>query len=149
MRLVSVPVREVESLCMPLGSWQNLSQDEALRTLRQFDNPDGLRIRATIALSHATDAVISLGGARLVDYDMNGNMLNGMPYSPDDPTSMELTVDIFVDRASAEVFVDGGLFSYSFGRERRPGQDSFDIRGNRLTFKNLEISRVEPVWNRN
>ena len=149
VRLVSVPVREVESLCTPLGSWQNLSQDEALRTIRQFDNPDGLRIRATIALSHATDAVISLGGARLVDYDMNGNMLNGMPYSPDDPTSMELTVDIFVDRASAEVFVDGGLFSYSFGRERRPGQDSFDIRGNRLTFKNLEISRVEPVWNRN
>lgn len=149
VRLVSVPVREVESLCTPLGSWQNLSQDEALRTLRQFDNPDGLRIKATIALSHATDAVISLGGARLVDYDMNGNMLNGSPYSPDDPTSMELTVDIFVDRASAEVFVDGGLFSYSFGRERRPGQDSFDIRGNRLTFKNLEISRVEPVWNRN
>lgn len=148
VRLVSVPVREVESLCTPLGSWQNLSQDEALRTLRQFDNPDGLRIRTTIALSHATDAVISLGGARLVDYDMNGNMLNGMPYSPDDPTSMELTVDIFVDRASAEVFVEGGLFSYSFGRERRPGQDSFYIRGNRLTFKNLEISRVEPVWNR-
>lgn len=47
-------------------------------------------------------------GQRLIDYDMNGNRLNGDFYSPDKPGSMELTADVYIDRGVAEVVFDGG-----------------------------------------
>ena len=36
IRLVNVPVKEVESLCKPLRSWKSLSSDEANRHLKEF-----------------------------------------------------------------------------------------------------------------
>ena len=80
--------------------------------------PTVSRIKTTIKLSHATDAGFNLFGQRMIGYDMNSNTLNGRFYSPQDPTSMELSADIYIDRTSIEVFIDGGLYSYSM--ERRP-----------------------------
>lgn len=75
--------------------------------LQAFSGKDCLRIRTTIKLSHATSAGLNLYGQPLVDYDMNSNLINGVFYSPDDRTSMELTADIYIDRTSIEVFIDG------------------------------------------
>ncbi len=149
IRLISNPVREVESLCTSIGKWSNLSQEEANNVMRPYSDRDRLRIKATLMLSHATDASLSLDGQRIVDYDMNNTTLNGYHYSPQDPTSMELTADIFIDRTSVEVFIDGGLFSYSFGRDfaGRRGQP-FEFRGNRLTVTSLELMDVASVWDR-
>ena len=36
-----------------------------------------------------------------------------------DSTSMELTADIYIDRTSIEVFIDGGAYSYSMKRSPR------------------------------
>ena len=111
VRMVSQPVKEVETLCTLAGSWKNLTQQEANEAMRRFANPDCLRVRVTMKLSHATDARISLGRQNIVDYDLNGTTVNGWFYSPQDPTSTELTADIFIDRTSIEVFIDGGLYS--------------------------------------
>ena len=147
VRLISIPVKEVESLCKPAGSWTNLTQDQANKALEKFSDADRLRVRATLHLSHATDASICLAGQRLVDYDLNGTTLNGNHYSPQDPTSMELTADIYIDRTSVEVFVDGGLFSYSMSRHLPDGdREGFRFHGNRVTIKNLEVFNVDSIW---
>lgn len=147
VRLVSVPVREVEALCTPLGRWHDLSQERFAEVMKPYGHAARLRVRATLRLSHATDAAICLAGQRLVDYDLNSTMLNGSFYSPQDPTSMELTADIYLDRTSVEVFVDGGLFSYSMGRTL-PGSDAegFTLRGNRVEVVNLEVFAIDSVW---
>ena len=100
-----------------------------------------------MSLSHATDARITLGRQNLVDYDLNGNTVNGWFYSPQDPTSTELTADIFIDRTSIEVFIDGGLYSYSMGRDLQDeGHDEFLFHGNRVTIKSLEVFNVTSIW---
>lgn len=146
-RLVSNPVREVEAICESKGKWSGLTQQEAEDILRGFSGfEDGLRVKVTFALSHATDASLSLADQRLVDYDMNGTRLNGYFYSPQDPTSMELTTDIWIDRTSAEVFVDGGVFSYSMPRDLLANPAPFSIRGNNLKIKELEIYTIPSIW---
>lgn len=146
-RLVSNPVREVEAFCESKGKWSGLTQQEAEDILRGFSGfEDGLRVKVTFALSHATDASLSLADQRLVDYDMNGTRLNGYFYSPQDPTSMELTTDIWIDRTSAEVFVDGGVFSYSMPRDLPDNPTPFSIRGNNIKIKELEIYTIPSIW---
>ena len=147
IRLVNVPVKEVESLCKPLRSWKSLSSDEANRHLKEFYDADCLRIKTTIKLSHATDAGFNLFGQRMIGYDMNSNTLNGRFYSPQDPTSMELSADIYIDRTSIEVFIDGGLYSYSM--ERRPdtnNREGLHFWGNRIEVKDLQVFSVESIW---
>ena len=147
IRLVSVPVRETESLFTPVHSWKSLTSDEANRNLKEFYDADCLRIKTTIKLSHATDAGFNLFGQRMIGYDMNSNTLNGHFYSPQDPTSMELTADIYIDRTTIEVFIDGGLYSYSM--ERRPdrnNKEGFHFWGNRIEVKNLEVFSVKSIW---
>lgn len=147
IRLVNRPVKEVETLCHPVKAWQNLTSDEANSQLKEFYSADRLRIRTTFKLSHATSAGFNLFGQRIIDYDMNGNTLNGRFYSPQDPTSMELTADIYVDRTSIEVFIDGGLYSYSM--ELRPdvnNKEGFHFWGNRIEVKSLEVFSVDSIW---
>lgn len=147
VRLVSRPVREVETLCTPAGSWTDLTQEQADEAMKPFADPDRLRVRVTMKLSHATDARITLGRRNLVDYDLNGTTVNGWFYSPQDPTSTEITADIFIDRTSIEVFIDGGLYSYSMERELRDGEpDRFLFHGNRVTIKSLEVFNIDSIW---
>ena len=147
VRLVSKPIREIEELCVPVGSWKDLPQEKVADVLAPFAKNDCLRIRATFSLSHATNATFSLADHRLFDYDMNGNNVNGVFYSPQDPTSTEITADIYLDRTSAEVFVDGGLYSYSMGRTM-PSADApgFRLDGNRVTVKSLEVFTIPSIW---
>lgn len=147
IRMVSVPVKETESLFKPVRSWKSLTSDEANSKLKEFYDADCLRIKTTIKLSHATDAGFNLFAQRMIGYDMNSTMLNGHFYSPQDPTSMELTADIYIDRTTIEVFIDGGLYSYSM--ERRPdmnNKEGFHFWGNRIEVKNLEVFTVESIW---
>jgi fructan beta-fructosidase len=147
IRLYSVPVKEVEQLFTSVGKWTGLTSDDANRNLKDYSNTDRLRIKTTIKLSHATEAGFNLFGQRMVGYDMNFNMLNGMFYSPQDPTSMELTADIYIDRSSIEVFFDGGAYSYSM--ERKPdleNKEGLHFWGNNIEVKNLEVFSVKSIW---
>lgn len=146
-RLFSVPVKETEQLFTPAGQWTSLRAEEAREKLKSVDVPHEFRLKTTLKLSHATDAGISLFGQRILNYDLNFNQLNGAFYSPEDMTSMEISVDIFVDRTSVEVFVDGGRYSYSLERKPVPGnQQGLLFWGNRIEVKDLQVYKVKSIW---
>ena len=121
-------------------SWKSLTAADANNYLRQFNDADGLHTRTTIKLSLATGAGLNLYGQRLIDYDMNHNFVNGVFYSPENMTSMEITADIFIDRTLIEVFIDSGAYAYSI--ERRPvdnNREGFHFWGNNIEIKDLQV----------
>jgi fructan beta-fructosidase len=147
LRLSSVPVKETEQLFDRVGQWTALPAAEANEKLKSFQSLDRFRVKATLKLSHATSAGLSLFGQRVLDYDLNSNLVNGVFYSPEDMTSMEVTADIYVDRTSVEVFIDGGSYSYSL--ERKPvstAKESLQFWGNRIEVKNLELFTAQTIW---
>lgn len=136
VRLVSNPVKEVEKLFQSAGRWSSLSSQSANEKLKSIETTDQFRIRTTIQLSHATSAGLSLFGQRILDYDMNSNLVNGVFYSPEDMTSMEITADIYVDKTSVEVFIDNGAYSYSLQRKLVADYKSIlEFWGNRIENK--------------
>lgn len=147
IRLFSIPIRETTQLFSRVAEWSNLKGDDASDKLKKYNNSDGLRIKTTIKLSHATGAGLKLFGQHIINYDMNFNLINGTFYSPQDMTSMELTADIYIDRTSIEVFIDDGAYSYSM--ERKPEENNtegFHFWGNNIDVKNLEIYTVKSIW---
>lgn len=147
IRLFSAPIKETEQLFTKAGEWKNLNEADANEKLKAFSNADGVRIKATIKLSHATSAGLRLFGQNIVDYDMNFNLVNGRFYSPEDMTSMELTADIYIDRTSVEVFIDNGAYSYSLQRKAN-GKNTDDLKfwGNNIEIKNLEVFTTKSIW---
>ncbi|HMM03818.1 GH32 C-terminal domain-containing protein [Dysgonomonas sp.] len=147
VRLFNIPVREAEQLFAPARKWNNLTSDKANELLKEFYPADCLRVKTRIKLSHATSAGFNLFGQRIIDYDLNSNIINGVFYSPEDMTSMELSADIYIDKTSIEVFIDGGAYSYSM--ERRPdinNKEGFHFWGNNVEIKDLEVFNVKSVW---
>ncbi|MBL4675259.1 MAG: glycoside hydrolase family 32 protein [Mucilaginibacter sp.] len=148
IRLFSNPVKETEKLFQKSGEWNDLNQAEATSKFKAYDGKAGLRIKATIKLSHATSAGISLFGQNLLDYDMNSNKVNGTFYSPEDMTSMEITADIYIDRTSVEVFIDNGAYSFSMQRMADPkNTEGFKFWGNNIEVKKLEVYKAASIWN--
>lgn len=147
IRLFSYPVKEVNHLQGEGSKWRNLTAPEATAKLQPFNNAGTLRIKATIHLSHATDAGLNLFGQSLIRYDMNSNLVNGVFYSPENRTSMEITADIILDRTSVEVFIDGGAYSYSMERKKHDkNAEGFLFWGNNIEVKNLEIYPMKSIW---
>ena len=147
IRMYSYPIKEVTSLFTDESHWTALTAEEADERLYPYNDADGLHIRATIKLSHATSSGISLNGQRLLDYDMNSNLVNGVFYSPEDMTSMEITADIFIDRTSVEVFIDDGAYAYSMERRaRESNKEGFQCWGNNIEIKDLQVHRIRSIW---
>jgi len=146
-RLFSVPVKETEQLFHPVSEWKNLTSEKANEVLNDFSNTDGVRLKTTIKLSHATNAGFNLFGQRMLDYDLNFTKLNGVFYSPDDRTSMEISADIYIDRTSIEVFIDGGALSFTL--QRKPdanNKEGFHFWGNNIEVTKLEVWRADSIW---
>lgn len=147
-RLFSLPVKETRQLFTPAGHWSSLNEMESTEKLKSIQSLDRFRFTTTLRLSHATSAGISLAGQKILDYDLNFNLLNGAFYSPEEMTSMEITADIFVDRTSIEVFVNGGHYSYSLERKPESGnQKGLEFWGNRIEVKDLTLYNVKSIWN--
>lgn len=147
VRLFSVPAKETEQLFTPVQQRSSLSASEANEQLKSFNQLDRFRLKTTIKLSHATSAGLSLVGQRILDYDLNSNLVNGVFYSPENMTSMEVTADIYVDRTSIEVFIDSGAYSYSL--ERKPvstAQKNLQFWGNRIDVKELRVYSAQSIW---
>lgn len=146
-RLFNNPVKELDVLFTPVKNWKSLTSNQANDKLKEFYNADLLRIKTTLKLSHATSAGFNLFGQRIIDYNMNENIINGRFYSPEDMTSMELSADIYIDKTSIEVFIDGG--AYSFSMERQPdknNKEGFHFWGNNIEVKDLQIYSVKSIW---
>jgi fructan beta-fructosidase len=147
IRLFSNPVKEIDGLVDKRYTWNNLTVDEANRSLESIEHSGCLQIKARIKLSHATSAGISLDGQNILDYDMNFNIVNKVFYSPEDPTSMELSALIIVDRTSVEVFVDDGAYSYSMQRSPdKNGRKGFIFWGNNPEILSLEVCTMKSIW---
>ena len=171
VRLVSKPIKEVASLLKPLYSCDKaLNEQEANAALRTLSNSplkgekqkasplrgglegSGLHLHATLNLTYATSAGLKLDGQTLIDYDLNRNTLNGQFYSPQDPTSLSLTMDIYIDRTSVEVFIDDGLYSYSMERKKslgtpqNPAPKGFEFWGSDINVTNIQLDAVKSIW---
>jgi fructan beta-fructosidase len=147
IRMFNTPVKEVEILQENERSWNGLDAAKASGLLQEYKDETSFRIRTTIKLSHSTEAGLSLYGQPLLRYDMNYNQINGLFYSPEDMTSMEISADIIVDKTSVEVFIDGGAFSYALERKTVQGNtDGFKFFGNRIEVKDLKICKMKSIW---
>lgn len=148
VRLFSNPIAEVDLLT---GSTQKftkeMSGDEANEAINRYRDEDLLRVSFTLSLSHATSAGIDFKGQNLIDYDMNSNTINGMFYSPEDMTSMELSAVMYIDKTSVEIFFDDGVFSRSFERRTNDENKGFHFWGNNITVKDLSVSTLKSIWN--
>jgi len=147
IRLFNSPVKEISSLEGEAKSWSDLDAKSASDIIQEYKDEISFRIQTTIKLSHATDAGLSLNGQQVFRYDMNFNTVNGMFYSPEDRTSMEINADIIFDKTSVEVFVDGGAFSYAI--ERRPvknNSEGFRFFGNNIEVKDLKVYSLKSIW---
>ena len=146
-RLFNNPIKETEQLFSKVDSWKNLTSAKANELLHQFSDYDKIRIRTKIKLSHATEAGFNLYAQRMISYDMNANILNTMFYSPQDPTSMELSADIYIDRTSIEVFFDNGIYTSYLERKPDPNnQEGFHFWGNNIEILELEVFEIKGIW---
>ena len=145
VRLFSTPVKEFDALQTKAGEWNSISSDKANELIKAFNNSETLRIKTTIKLSHATSAGLSRNGQALLDYDMNQNRINGVFYSPEDMTSMEITADIILDKTSIEGFIDNGAYSYSMSLNAT-NKEGFRFWGNNIEIKKLEIYTLNSIW---
>ncbi|MCR5851178.1 MAG: glycoside hydrolase family 32 protein [Bacteroidaceae bacterium] len=148
IRLVSKPIKEVASLLKTLyASDKTLSEHEVNEILNKKSpfkgdlEGLGLHLRATLTLSYATSAGLRLNGHNIIDYDLNRNTLNGQFYSPQDPTSLSLTMDVYVDRTSVEVFIDDGLYSFSAPLQLPQG-DNLEFWGPDINVSNIRLDAV-------
>ncbi len=148
VRMFNKPIREVDVLQGPASiSEKSLTAQQANQLLQKYNDAGTLRIKTTIKLSHATGAGLNLYGQRLIDYDLNFNLLNGMFYSPLDMTSVEITADIIIDKTSIEVFVDDGFFSYCLQRQpHKENKEGFHFWGTRIEVKSLEVYPMKSIW---
>ena len=147
IRMFNTPVKEVDKLQEKEYSWEGLDANKASELLQEFNEAVSIRIKTTIKLSHSTDAGLALNGQSIFKYDMNFNLINGMFYSPEDRTSMEISADIIIDKTSVEVFVDGGAFSYAIERKSDPkNKDGFKFFGNSIEVKNLKVYPMHSIW---
>ena len=160
VRLVSKPIKEVETLLSPLYNSEsglkkqeaNVALNTALPHRGSGEGANCLHLRATLNLTYATSAGLKFDGQTLVDYDLNRNTLNGQFYSPQDPTSLSLTMDIYIDRTSIEVFIDDGLYSYSMERRRAIGAaqktipKGFEFWGSDISVSDIRLDAVESCW---
>ena len=146
VRMISRPIDEIHSLLQNVLSCEGaLNADAANRLLKTLEYRDGIHLVFTLHLNHRTSAGISLSGRNILDYDSNFNTINGQYYSPQDPTSMDLTADIYIDRTSVEVFIDGGLYNYSMEwHERKP--EGLRFWGTNLTVSGLKVDHVKSIW---
>ena len=147
VRLFSEPVKETGQLFENVGEWKNLNTTAATENLKPYNSNDRIRIKTKLKLSHATSAGLNLFGQKVLDYDMNYNLVNGVFYSPEDMTSMEISADIYIDKTSIEVFIDGGAYSYSMERKPDPkNTEGFHFFGNNIEVEELQVYSVKSIW---
>ncbi|MBO9151706.1 hypothetical protein ACFOTA_05775 [Chitinophaga sp. GCM10012297] len=148
IRLFSVPVKETEQLFTSVAKIPGMSTSIAEKHLA-VSTENEMRMKIKFRLNHATEGGLSLLGQRILTYNMNFNTINGVFYSPEDPTSMEITADIYIDRSSVEVFIDGGAYSYSMERMPEEGYMGMPFKFfGAVDLESIEVFRANKIWPR-
>lgn len=149
IRLKCVPVCEVKSLLQPILSVKNMTVDEVNRLIAEkVDDTDCLCVKARFTMSHPTNAGLMLDGVKVLDYDLNFNRINGMPYFPQETGGLSLEFEMYIDRMSVETFYDGGL--YVDISERMYSNDNCGLAFwslEPMTVESLDVYKVDGIWN--
>lgn len=78
---------------------------------------------------------------------MSAPVLNGVYYSPDSMTGMDLDFDLIIDKTSVEAFFDGGALVNVMGRNVQSlSKDAFRFFGTGLQIPHLEIYTLDSIW---
>lgn len=146
IRLVSRPVKEMESLLHPVVDKKaTLSVDEASSVLNGLECKE-LHLRFCLCVKKGKSGGLSLNGQKLLEYNSHSQKVGDFPYKTQNESGLELNADVYIDRTNVEVFVDEGLYSYSLQRELE--KDSFVLRfeGEGVQVRNLHIDTIDSVW---
>lgn len=123
VRLFARPVKELSSLeTAKVIDVSDISLEEASRLLDAYSRSDALRVSITFQYSQCTSFGMDLCGQYLLDCDLNSNIVNGHFYSLCDYSSRKVSVEMYLDKTTVEVFIDDGGLSYCI--ERRPRESS-------------------------
>lgn len=147
-RLRSNPVKEVESIMTAVMSASDISMEEANRLLAEkIDSTGKLRIKATIRMTHPTNAGLMLDGEKILNYDLNFNKINDVHYFPQQIGSSSLTFDMYIDAMSIETFFDGGLYSEIRERPTTSGKGSLSFWSlEPMIVDSLEVYEIDSIW---
>lgn len=147
IRLFSHPVKEFDILKTNTIRHTNLTADEANKLLKTFPTNEPLYLKCTIEAHEATGIGLNINGRNLLGYDLNHNTVNGIPYSPADFTSKQINVELYIDRTTAEAFIDQGALSLTLQRDLpRENNSGLSFYGNKLTIHHLEIAPLKSIW---
>ncbi|MFD1631795.1 glycoside hydrolase family 32 protein [Pseudopedobacter beijingensis] len=149
VRLYSYPVKEIEKLYDQKHVYKNITQNEANTILKKFNNESPLRLKFKLASRITTTqaGTFSLNGQDLLKVDLRNSFVNDVFYSPSDPTSLEIDVDIIIDKASIETFIDGGAFSF-YNQKLMKNEEGFRFHSwtGGLEIKDMYIYTLKSIW---
>lgn len=148
VKLFSYPVKETEGLIKETFSANNLTAQQADEFMQRFNNEPLLKIKLIMKLSHATAVRLTLHNQNLFYYNMNTNQMNGVFYSPIDMTSMDVKIELFLDKNSVEGFVDDGAFSFATQWKPLNLTQGFKFYYDTdFEITSLEVSTLNSIWN--
>ncbi|MBO4443567.1 MAG: glycoside hydrolase family 32 protein [Bacteroidaceae bacterium] len=142
IRLFAQPVKELSLLQgEKVIEGQDISFDEAARLLAPYAESAALRMKMTFNYTHCTSFGMDLGGQRIIDCDLNSNLMLGHFYSLREFDTHKLVAEVLLDKTSVEIFLDEGGVSYCL--ERRPAENNasgFRFWGNHpVRLSSLEV----------
>jgi len=147
IRLFSYPVKEIDALQEKEYCWENIDPKKGTEFLQQFNNAAALRIKLTLKITHPDKVKLSLNGQEIFSYFLSWSKVNDQFYFPNDITSKEITADIIIDKTSAEVFIDGGAYSFVLQRDvNSKNKTGFQFSPEWCEIKSLKVYPMKSIW---
>ena len=156
-RMYSAPIEELDKLHKKTHSWSNIeinkrskdpktTEADINKELKRIEG-DLFRIKAKVELISGNHFQIIFNGNIIADHGLDKNDINGAFYENYDSESRTVELDIFVDRTSVEVFVDGGAFSTAHPLEDAQNSNGLEVRGRYVyNIKSLEVIELNSIW---
>ena len=147
VRLNSFPVEEFKTLLhRQYTSDHTLSPSEANAVLAKFSDPDLLlHMRITYKMNNASGSNFCINDRPIVDVNASFDLLNGRFYSPQKFGGLEYQFDLYLDRTSVEVFMEGGLYNWVSELVCNQAGRKFEFGGD-VTVTELIIDTIDSIW---
>ena len=152
-RMYSTPIEELDKLHKKTHSWSNIEINKPEKTEADINKElkrvegDLFRIKAKVEFIQGYRFLVTYNGNSIADFGLSYNEINGAFYENYDSESRTVDLDIFVDRTSVEVFVDGGAFSTAHPLEEGKNSNGLEIKGRHVyNIKSLEVIELNSIW---
>jgi len=147
VRLNSFPVLEVKTLLnRKYTSEKEMTAAEANAALKQFSDPKQcLHIRAKYRMLNASGSNFCMNDKPIVDVSASFDLLNGRFYSPQKFGQLEYEFDLYLDRTSVEVFMEGGLYNWCAEVVCNAPERKFEF-GGEVVVTELIVDTIDSIW---